>query len=348
MKFGLWIPQGNVSQIVRQGVLADKYDFDYVFLGDHAVHLSVETECPELWTTLTAIATQTKQVTVCSCVTDLQRRHPSTTAQVVATISALSQGRVALGLGYGEAMNLVPFGIEHNPSIKELREGIDIIRLLWRSGPQAPVNYEGKHFKLENAFLTVRPAREIPIFVGAIGPQSRVLAGEIGDGWLPWVETVDSYRDEVRDVLRGVSKAGKTRDSIRLFAHFYTAIGKDKQSVAPLILPRAKAALVTETRLLTRYGVKPFENYALHSLVGSKKLADQIRFDSSRIPDEIALKLAAYGTVDDCLEVIEGFVKAGADGIIIRNAGPDPEETIKIYSREILPYFDRSQSTTAL
>ena len=65
--------------------------------------------------------------------------HPARTAQTVATLSEITGGRVSLGIGAGEAMNIIPFGLPFDaPKVRaeRLAEAIQVIRLLWESDPQ--------------------------------------------------------------------------------------------------------------------------------------------------------------------------------------------------------------------
>lgn len=86
------------------------------------------------WTTISAISVQTKKITMGSSVTDTQRSHPAKAAQVLATLNEISGGRVVLGIGAGEAMNLVPVAIsfyEPKQRIQRLAETVQVIKNLW-------------------------------------------------------------------------------------------------------------------------------------------------------------------------------------------------------------------------
>src|SRR6202012_1107704 len=57
-----------------------------------------------------AVAAQTKNVPLATCVVDTVRRHPAMRAQTALTIDHLAKGRFILGLGCGETENTVPYG----------------------------------------------------------------------------------------------------------------------------------------------------------------------------------------------------------------------------------------------
>ena len=109
LKFGLAEVSVEPQQAVEDGVLAEKAGFDSIWVPDHIV--DVNGDKMEPWTVLSAIAVQTKKVKLGPAVTDTQRSHPSRTAHVATTLNHISKGRVLLGIGAGEAMNVVPYGL---------------------------------------------------------------------------------------------------------------------------------------------------------------------------------------------------------------------------------------------
>jgi hypothetical protein len=64
-----------------------------------------------------------------------------------------------------------------------------------------------------------------------------------------------------------------------------------------------------------------------------------------QIPEEIAKKYATFGSVDDCIEFIESFIRVGARHIAICDLLIDVKglssvkETLKTYGEKIIPYF---------
>ncbi|NIN53665.1 MAG: LLM class flavin-dependent oxidoreductase, partial [Nitrososphaeria archaeon] len=179
IKFGSYLLFGPTEQIVQQGLLAERYGFDSVWFPDHHISSIPTTECPEIWTVLTAIGMRTKHILLAPAVTDPLRRHPSTTAQTVATLDRLLGGRVALGIGAGERMNLIPFGIPWTSPIERLREAVKCIKMLWSATTEEPANYKGKFFHLKDAYLGIKPGQDPPIYIGALGPRTRELVGEL-------------------------------------------------------------------------------------------------------------------------------------------------------------------------
>jgi len=103
-------------------------------------------------------------------------------AQSFATLQAMHDERVILGMSTGEAMKQTPLG--HNwPEYsfrRNLLEGtLDIIHLLWES--DGFVDYDSRHSELDGARLYTKPDELPEIHIAANGPSTASLTSEYGD-----------------------------------------------------------------------------------------------------------------------------------------------------------------------
>ena len=160
VRFGVEIPALPPSEIVRLSVLGEKVGFDTVWWTDHFMGGPPDSPLPELFTVMAIMGHETEKVGVGCAVTDIRRRHPATIAQTVTTLDDMSRGRTILGLGAGEATNLFPAGISSKNMQSRLREGIQIIKMLWAADHEHPANFRGKFYSLNNAYLQVKPAQK--------------------------------------------------------------------------------------------------------------------------------------------------------------------------------------------
>ena len=53
--------------------------------------------------------------------------------------------------------------------------------------------------------------------------------------------------------------------------------------------------------------------------------------------------ISIFGKTTDCIGKIEEFLKVNARHIIISNAGPNIDETLRRYGEEIIPYLKEQQ-----
>src|SRR5271169_3888120 len=104
LRFGIIASCFPALDIVRAGVLAEECSFDSIWIPDHFTDLYPTGDRVDPWTVLSAIGAQTKRLSLGTVVTDTQRTHPARTAQIVATLDELTEGRAFLGIGAGEAM----------------------------------------------------------------------------------------------------------------------------------------------------------------------------------------------------------------------------------------------------
>ena len=145
------------NQVITACQMADRLDFDSIWAMDHAnVPQWKNAVVNDAWLMLAAIGVLTKNVELGTCVTDAIRRHPSAIALSTVTLDRLTNGRGMLGIGAGEAQNVVDFGIEFTKPVTKLKEQLEVIDKLFQSDPDNRVDYEGKYYKLINACLQAK------------------------------------------------------------------------------------------------------------------------------------------------------------------------------------------------
>ena len=181
--YTLMCEQSGPRQLVRDAVAAEAAGFDYAVISDHYFPwLTEQGHSPNAWSVLGAVAQATERLPLMTYVTcPIKRYHPAVVAQLAATTSLLSDGRLTLGLGAGENLNehvvgggWPPVDIRH----EMLVEAVEIIRSLFTGDD---VNYRGEHFDVESARLWDVPDQPPAIAIAVSGPQSCQLAGQFGD-----------------------------------------------------------------------------------------------------------------------------------------------------------------------
>src|SRR3990172_2858723 len=120
---------------------------------------------------MSALGSATSRIGLQVGVTEPFRRHPAMLAQAFLSLDHITKGRVVLGIGAGEAMNLLPYGIDFRSPVGKVEEALKIIRLLWST--DEPVDFPGRFWKLERAVLGIRPFGKTPpqIWLAAMGPR---------------------------------------------------------------------------------------------------------------------------------------------------------------------------------
>ena len=340
VRIGYYLASASVGKLVQQSIKCERAGFSSVWMPDHIITTSTEDDvCPEIWTTLTAIALNTRVIRLGPAVTDFLRRHPATTAQSLATLDLLSKGRANLGLGMGIRMNCEPFEIKWPPTVAAFLEAIEVIRSLLGSSPHQQVRMKGTRGIHSDAFLQVKPfhKRRPPIYVGGLSKKTRQIAGALGDGWLPYLSTLSTYKHYVLDIKQGAQRTNRSSDEIDLCAYLPTCISRKRNKIAKAIEP-IRRTLATQPFVMKDMGYEPddFKMTDIRS-TGWSDWDNEIRTLSRQIPLEAVEDVCAIGTADDCISKIEEYIKLGARHIILRTF--EERDTFKKLKDSVLPYF---------
>jgi phthiodiolone/phenolphthiodiolone dimycocerosates ketoreductase len=335
------------DRAVKCGVLAERYGFHAVFVPDHLADIDgARIDC---WTVLGAIASNTSRILLSPGVADIHHIIPAKMAQIVATLDELSAGRAVLAVGAGEAMNIVPFGLEFEKPkdrILRLREYIEVVKLLWRSSRDNLAYYKGKFYTLNEAFIDQKYVRHPHplIYVGAIRSRSLMeLIGEMADGWFSWIVLPETCRKNIEIIRESALKHGRNPDGIDAVVWIYTCLTEDP-NVRRTAVNIGKAYLYVEKSILERHGYK-LETPDYTYLLAHKpfKTGDELVKAASIVPEEIVEKAILIGDVNNCIERVDEYRKAGAKCVGFRimtvKGGLSIEESMKLISEKVIPYF---------
>jgi len=339
VRFGAVLPWLTpVDQILDIARASEETGFSSIWTGDHLLHFPGRT-VPEGWTILTAAGMVTNKVFLGTCVTDPHRYHPAVLAQRLATIDQFSNGRVILGLGAGDAINLEPFQIEWNKPVSRLVEAVKVMRRLWAG---EKFNYEGKFWKFRDAFLQIKPVKsKVPIYFAAMRPRMLRLTGEMADGWLPLALTPKMYRKRLKLIEEAARKAGRTPDDIEAGLYVITSVA-DKAEDAYKQIDRVKPVLVPETLREAGYEVEfpnEFRSYSYLDWMPTSEYVEYLARYGKFVPKEAAIEFCISGTAQDCVDKIDEFVKAGVKHFILHDVGADQHKVRELYRKEIIPRF---------
>ena len=140
------------------------------------------------------MAAHTERIGLGTGIIQLHSRSPAGAANTMTTLDMLSGGRIrAVGIGLSgpqviEGWHGAPFG---NPT-KRVAEYMQIMRMVWAR--EVPLAFDGEEYQLPytgpgstglgKPLKTILHPRQLPIFVGAMGPINVRNSAEFGDGWV--------------------------------------------------------------------------------------------------------------------------------------------------------------------
>jgi F420-dependent oxidoreductase-like protein len=150
--------------------------FEHAWLFDHfaPIFSDLDGPCFEGWTLLAALAAQTQRIRLGLMVTGNTYRHPAVLAKTAATLDAISNGRLDLGIGAGwNEYEHTSMGIPlYAPGerIRRLGEACEIIKRLFT---QQLTDFDGRYYQLKEARCEPKPIQKPypPFVIGGSGEQ---------------------------------------------------------------------------------------------------------------------------------------------------------------------------------
>lgn len=228
MKHGIWLlgtDDVDAATLVDLGIEAAAVGWDGVFVSDQ---LSGEVY-PDPWSILGGIAAGTDDIMLGTWVVPVPRREPWEIANAVATLDRLSDGRMMLGTGLGNAVDYEPYGRAYDPATlaSRLDESLELITEFWRG---EPVTFDGEHFSVEDAAVLPTPVQEprVPILSGAWWPNKAPFhRGARWDGIMPYYASLTG--DDAGP--HGEEPTGDPIEEVRESLEYYRDIAEDPGEV---------------------------------------------------------------------------------------------------------------------
>ncbi|PWT77843.1 MAG: LLM class flavin-dependent oxidoreductase [Chloroflexi bacterium] len=253
MRFAINVPNfgefGEARTLIDLARAAEDHGWDGFFIWDHIYTFDEkgggELPMADPFTTLAAIATETKRIRIGALVTPLPRRRPWKLAREAVTVDRLAGGRLILGAGIGWNAwgEYSRFGEDPSEKLhgEMLDEGLAILTGLWTG---EPFSFQGKHYTIQQSRFLPTPVQSprIPIWLAAgLPPHRPVRRAARWDGICPISNetiTVESIIDMLR-VIREERDAALPFDVV--LAGFTG--DKDKDEAAEFLARYAEAGV---------------------------------------------------------------------------------------------------------
>ncbi len=192
MKLGIQLPEVEwevpFPEYFAMARSAEDAGFDSIWVGDHLIYdLPDGPRGPwEAWTTLAAIAAATERVEIGPLVASTSFHAPPMLAKQAATVDAISNGRLIVGLGAGwNRREYDAFGFAYDRRVSRFEEAFTIIRTLLREGE---IDFHGEFYDADRCILLPRSPRPDgpPLMVGSVGPRMLSITLPHVDAWNVW------------------------------------------------------------------------------------------------------------------------------------------------------------------
>jgi len=257
MKFGLFVPQGwrmdlvGIDPAQHWGVMAGlarradaNEDWSSIWVYDHfhTVPEPSEEATHEAWTLMAAFAAVTGRVRLGQMCTCMSYREPTYLAKVAATVDAISEGRVEMGIGagwYEHEWRAYGYGFPRaGERIKRLEEGVEIFRQMWTTGS---ATLDGEHYQVDGARCRPQPlqgttvpgskSNGIPMWIAGGGEKKTLrIAAQYAD-YTNFDGSPEGFAHK-SEILEGHCRdLGRDFGEIVRSANYNVVIGRDEREV---------------------------------------------------------------------------------------------------------------------
>jgi phthiodiolone/phenolphthiodiolone dimycocerosates ketoreductase len=334
MKIGLLVPVLHPLEIGFETInLAKQINADSLWAPDHILGLSH----PDHWErnpwsefvthsdgwfdpycALALLSSQT-DLPLGIAVTDGTRRRAVDVARSALTLQHMAKGGFNLGVGAGEAENLVPFGYPFEKPVGELETFLHELRHLLDTGCSLHVDYARLGLPLESG------AGRPKVWVAAHGPRMLRLCGQYGDGWLPaWKMAPEDYAQRREVIRKHADEAGRPMPVSGLFASCILAESRQKAFDLLNANPISKSStLWASGEKWLEYGVKHpagDDCQGLFDVIVHELDGDELEEILRKVPAELMDEVSFIGTVEELLETFDAYRQAGLEYLVVAAA----------------------------
>lgn len=235
------------TSVPQRAVALERAGFDSLWVSDHVVMpYTIESFYPFAadgrapWTgdipyvetvvALASAAAVTERVRLGSAVLVLPQRNPVLLAKQVASLDAISGGRIELGIGAGWlAEEFVALDSPFEERGRRMEEWISLLRDFWTGRPAA----RGGIYPVADGLVQLPvPPHPVPLLVGGHTKAAFRRAGTLGDGWLaqqavPALD-VDHLATEIEAVRAQAVKVERDPSSLRFVLRLVESTGQEQ------------------------------------------------------------------------------------------------------------------------
>ena len=219
MRFGVCLPnfpfgippmRDAILEVARS---AERLGYDSVWATDHVL---VPKDKPryarvfEAITTLAYVGGATRRVRLGASVLILAQRNAIVVAKQIASLDALTEGRVILGIGAGWMDGeFAALGADFHRRGRNTDEGIRAMKVLWRDAD--PV-FDGAFYRFRDVVCDPKPAQPggPPVWIGGNSEAALRRAATVADGWHADDAPIDQLKAKGDSVRAQAKAAGRS------------------------------------------------------------------------------------------------------------------------------------------
>jgi 5,10-methylenetetrahydromethanopterin reductase len=274
---------------------------------------------------MAAFAATTSRIKIGSGVINNWTRNAAVIAATFLTLDDLAQDRILLGIGAWWDPLAAKVGIRRDKPLLAMREVVTVTRdLLARKR----VTFHGEFVHLDDVELDVvhgrKTPRNVPIYIGATGPQMMALTGEIADGVVLNYLVSPQYNDSAMQQLEtGAKKAGRSVYDIDRPQLVVCSVDHDRKRALDGARKLVTQYLGQQPHIMKASGVRQELLDEIGQVLTWPATEEQIEAAMRLVPDDVVQMITASGTPDEVRAKVREYVQHGATCPILYPLGDD-------------------------
>jgi 5,10-methylenetetrahydromethanopterin reductase len=283
---------------------------------------------------MAAFAATTSRIKIGSGVINNWTRNPAVIAATFLTLDDLAQDRIICGIGAWWDPLASKVGITRSKPLLAMREVVTVVRdLLARKR----VTFHGEFVNLTDVELDVvhgrKEPRNVPIYIGATGPQMMTLTGEIADGAVLNYLVSPKYNEAALAQLEtGARKAGRSLDEIDRPQLVVCSVDNDRKKALDGARKLVTQYLGQQPHIMKASGVSQELLDEIGQVLTWPATEEQIEEAMRLVPDDVVQMITASGTPDEVRAKVREYVQYGATCPILYPLGDDVRLMIDTFS----------------
>ena len=318
-------PEHPPTRVAELAARAEREGFDAAFASAHYFNR-------DPWITLSGMADATDELRLGPGVVNPYESHPASLARSAATLDEVSGGRAVFGVGAGDRSTLAALGVERDSPLRCVLETMRLARRLWDG---ETVSTDGA-VTVRDAALNLEP-REMPIYVGAQGPQMLRMSAVHGDGVLVNAAHPRDLAWAADRIDEGLADRPDERGAFQSLAFASTSVAATDEAAREAARPPvAFIAGGAAEPVLDRHGIDTEAAAAVSQNLEQGALTEAFE----RVTPAMIDAFSVAGTVDT---VADRFAAAleHVDGIVVGSPlGPDLEAGVDRAAQALDSAFD--------
>ena len=298
----------DVAEFARR---AEALGFDRVAVGEHIMDGNPPRPTLLGIPAMAAAAGATTSLRVLTGIVIAPLYHPVMLAKMVASLDQVAGGRLDFGIGIsGQRDTRAEFDALQIPVNTRGRRTDEMLAVMKRLWTEEQVSHRSRFFDFADVTLLPRPRQQPypPVWVAGRSDAAVRRAAIAGDGWYPYLFTINRLRRANASVRELAAHSGRSLAGFHWGLNQPTAIDDDP----------ARALAAATAHIGQRY-VTP-----------------------ERSAEDIARALCITGNAEDCIGAIRERVDAGARDFVFGFLAGEAEDyfrQMELFSRRVLSHF---------